>query len=368
MPIRIVLSLLVMSLLCVGTFAQQEVSPAAVSLDGKQYIGFVKIGEKGPDPSGDILFPIFLTLVHEGDNIYGSIVRPRFLLEDGPQAAAAVLGFDCPQVFGGVLKGKKLTITILDEGSEQSIECKLRKNGEIIKFYMPTNGKDYAVALNRCNSDGTYLSGIYIGTLMLPQSRPAQYIDNFMLGVYVSGNKIIVGTLFADVESDDIGSGLHEGTYNPATGEFTILGTKEEDTDMTGTIAGGEIDLTLTMPADVGSYPTQAQISTTLYFFGDKTHKKLKATSVRPRKVQSGSEKTVSLKHKFALPGCVVRLVSAEGVPPSAAAASIKKFEYASKYLKVTLNPPAGSSGRYKMKITNPDGKEATSTKTFTIY
>jgi hypothetical protein len=367
MSIKMLFSLLSFMILCSIVYAQEAEGPGEIDLDGKQYFGFMRVGEEGPDPKGDFALPVFFNFVHVGDYIYGAFVTAKFMEYSAPPADTSILGFDCVLAYDGALKGTKLSMTLEDVEGPIQYNSKVLKNGDVIKITIPTDKGKYTLPVYLCNSDSTYFSGIYIGNLFTPQSGPVQYKDNLIMGVYVKGSKITICSIFFDIQSDKMQGGVQEGTFDPTTGAFTILGQGAGEPDLSGTIAGNEMSLAVTFPDGAGPASDQAQAETTLYFFGDKAHKKLTATSIKPNKVNSGGEQTVNLNHKYALPGCVVRLVPAGPQPLSSPVTFLKKYEYSSKYLKVTLNPPAGSTGKYKMKITNPDGKEATSKKTLTV-
>ena len=55
---RFVVTLLILFL--ASTAAAQQQAPADLSLDGYHYMGWVKVGDDGPDPTGDITMPVFI--------------------------------------------------------------------------------------------------------------------------------------------------------------------------------------------------------------------------------------------------------------------------------------------------------------------
>ncbi len=117
-----------------------------------------------------------------------------------------------------------------------------------------------------------------------------------------------------------------------------------------------------------GNSPFPAdQISTKLYLFGTARPKTPKPKQIMPMIVSAGGETTVSVSHRFALPGCVARLVSVGTSPSTAGTVSIRKFYFNEKYLEVVVNAPVGASGQYRVEITNPDGRKANSKRFFTV-
>jgi len=355
--------------LCLSVGADDRTVSTAVNLDGYQYMAFLKIGDEGPDPHGLLTIPLYTHLAQEGGSVYGTIVLPRFLVaEDTNPSSLSLLGFDSVTLYDGYYKGKKLFFKFLDSDNEEyDYTAKVLKGGELLKLIVPVGSGKYVIRMQRVNSGGEYWSGMYLGTVSFP-AQPSQMKDNVLLGVSVLGEKIyICPLLMTGTGEEDISGGVVlEGSFDPTTGSFNIAASGENP-GITGAIADGRLTFTATFPEGSSPLPTQNQVSGTLYFFGDTKGKKPLAKKIKPKKVAAGGERTVAVYCYNVFPGCVARLVTVGGKVPGENLVSIRRYLYKLKYVEVVLNVAAGAGGSYKIKITNPNGKEATSKRAFKI-
>ena len=361
---KILFAVLVTAMLCVVA-AADEVKPPATDLDGFQYMVFAKAGDAGPDPDGYLDVPIFAHFVQQDGVVYWTFVLPLVLDEEALAPAVPFFGYDVWPVYDGSYKGKKLSLKVNDEGMEYQYTLRVLKNGEKLKLTIPdTPGGKYTVQMQRVNADGNYLSGLYIGTSAASFAPPA-HVDNTIIGVQILGTKMTILLGYYDDFFNTLVMGITTGTYDPNTGQFNIPAGLDKP-EINGTIGNGE--MTYTAKFDVDLAPTaEAVVSGKAYFFGNSPAKKLKATRIKPKKMNDGTMLDVKAYHKAARPGCVARIVPLSGSAPTAEALRLFSFQYGAKYLTLTLDAPAGLGGKYKVEITNPDGLEATSKKSLTV-
>ena len=361
---RVTLAVLIAAFFCAGLTAD-DAKPAAIDLNGFQYMVFAKAGDAGPDPDGDLDVPIFAHLVQQDGIVYGTFVLPLILDEDALAPADPFFGYDNWSVYDGNYKGKKLTLKVNDEGRVYEYALRVLKGGEKLKLTIPnTPGGNYTVLMQRVNADGNYLSGLYVGTSTLSFAPPA-HVDNTIIGVQIVGTKITAMLGYFDDFFNTVVMGMAYGTYDPASGQFNMPSVNESPL-VTGKIGDGELEFTMTFDVDLAP-ATQVEVSGKAYYFGNSPAKKLQTTRIKPKSINDGSTLDVKVYHKAARPGCVARIVPLGGSSPAAEALRLFSFQYGAKYLTLTLDAPAGLSGKYKVEITNPDGVAATSKKTLTV-
>ncbi len=150
----------------ISAYANEDKAPA-VTLDGTQYLGFysVDVVELEPDPEGDFNLPIYMHFVEQGGVVYGCAVVPGYV-EDQFAPPQSVLGFRTWPLYDGSWAGNKLIIQSEEEQNEPIKRLpRFAKGGKLLKIPFNTDSGKMIFKLTRCNADGSYVSGMYLGSV-----------------------------------------------------------------------------------------------------------------------------------------------------------------------------------------------------------
>ena len=341
-----------------------DVYPAVPNVDGYQYIAFAKANADGFDPNGTIDIPLYVHLVQADRVVYGSLVVPAILAEDIFATSSAFFGFDVIPLYDGKYQGKTLTFKAKDGDIVYEYSAKVLKKGKNLKLTMPdTPSGDYTLLLYRINDDGSYISGLYLGTTTFVASPP-EYVDDSLFGIRVSGTQAYGCGGWYMPGYERLMMGVYAGTFDPKTGQLEVPASNESP-GISGTISDGKFEYRGYWNSRVA--PTDTRDATgTMYFFSNSPQKPLKASRIKPRTIGDGATTDIKLYHTGALPGCVVRL-ELNGTKKPKENLRLFSYTYGAKYITLTLEAPKGLSSKYKVKITNPDGKEAICSKILVV-
>ncbi len=342
-----------------GLADEAEPADAGVNLDGFVYMGIIPVNEQGPDPSAESRLPYYFAFGQEGNSLYGSVVLADSEKLSAPPAKPVNITLTQWAIVDGEISGNEFTCGLVDTDGKDlgfGLRGEIKNGGDQIDLYITYTvfeiGPFY---IYRCNNDGEYYSGIYVGQGDFTDTAPAEDINNILLGVLVRDNgKMAFTSLLYDPanpgerynffdEADD---------FDPETGIFVFEGDKSlDEPDVDGYIGGGVIDLVIE-----GVDGSKAEA--TLYFF-ETNNKKMKLKKPAPKKVAKGKDTTIKLKHRYALRGAHVSQNN-PGV-------RINWYRYYSKYLLINLDVDSKASGKIKLSVTSPLGRKVLAKKQIRI-
>ena len=259
----------------------------------------------------------------------------------------------------GEISGDEFTARLIDETGkdvEFGIKGIVRGDGEQIDLYLTFSKIDIGpFYIYRCNEDGEFYSGIYVGKGNYTSAPPAAAPNNILVGILVreSGKLAFASLLYDPADPGERYNFFGEtDDFDPETGIFIFKGNKlQGEPDVDGFIGGGVMDLLIK-----GVDGSKAEA--TLYFF-ETEHKKMRLKKPAPKKVVKGKETTIKLKHRNALRGAHVSQNN-PGV-------LINWYRYQSKYLLINLDVDSNASGKAKLTVTSPGGRKVVAKKQIVI-
>ena len=147
-----------------STVAAVDIDTAAkkaLNLNGKCYMAFIPANSDGYNPSGRMIWPVYLVIGQSGNSIWGQMVVPDHM--NGPDGATFSLRHGT--VSEGSLKGKKINFKLLLTTLPEQVSGKVINGGKKLKLnLLGDDGKKRAYTFQQCNiKDET--SGIYLGDL-----------------------------------------------------------------------------------------------------------------------------------------------------------------------------------------------------------
>jgi hypothetical protein len=344
-----------------------------LDLDGKSYMVFFPVDNNGnPDPDGEVLFPLFVVFGQYEDALWGTMTG----VDEDALLNNFVLSLDSARITDGEVKGKKLTAYYQDRLAGQDIRVPVNgkelKDGSILakmtlmgaKFEMkmyPVNigvgSQENPRALGPNGTDA-YVSGIYLGNVQASGFHSTSKA-NVLLGAMILGDRIDI-LMFWQTAAGYLYMALLQGTFDASSGEFTAQGFSPDGAmSMQGSISNGVMD-----------YSTEIfgnSVEDKLYNFGETTMRAPTLKKVKPTAVQKGKTVKLTVKHKYALPGSIVRLFYGAFSPPGVSAeVYINEFTVGKKAIEIMLTTANTASAEVTFEVMNPSGK-STLTKSVSI-